>query len=243
MLSIIIPTYNEEEYLPRLLASIRSQGFEGYEIIVADAKSTDRTREIAARFGAKVVEGGMPGPGRNLGARAAQGDLLLFLDADVVLPETDWLERKVAQFRRRGLDAATCMIKPLDGKLIDSVSHNVFNAHMMATQFVMAHAPGFCIFATREIHDRISGFDETITLAEDHDYVDRAGQVGKFRVLTGSRIRVSVRRYERDGRFPIFAKYLLAELHILSRGPIRHDGFNYTFGHAKHHDDAKDHPW
>ena len=81
------------------------------------------------------------------------------------------------------------------------------------------------------------------SLAEDHDYVDRAGQVGKFRVMTGSRIRVSVRRYERDGRFPIFAKYLLAELHILSRGPIRHDGFNYTFGHAKHHDDAKDHPW
>lgn len=246
MLSIIIPTYNEEEYLPRLLASIRSQCFEGYEIIVADAKSTDRTREIAARFGAKVVDGGMPGPGRNLGARAAQGDLLLFLDADVILPETDWLERKVAQFARRGLDAGTCMIKPIGGKLIDSVTHNVFNAHMMATQFLMAHAPGFCIFAKKSLHDRIGGFDETITLAEDHDYVDRAAKVGKFRVMTGSRIRVSVRRFDRDGRLPIYAKFLLAELHILARGPIRHDGFNYTFGHAaKHHDDAsaKDHAW
>src|SRR5690242_14030921 len=98
MLSIIIPTYNEEEYLPRLLASIRSQRFEGYEIIVADNKSTDRTREIAARFGAKIVDGGMPGPGRNLGARAAQGDLLLFLDADVILPDVDWLADKVEQF-------------------------------------------------------------------------------------------------------------------------------------------------
>ena len=152
MLSIIIPTYNEEEYLPRLLASIRSQRFEGYEIVMADAKSTDRTREIAAKFGAKVVDGGMPGPGRNLGARAAEGDLLLFLDADVVLPDVDWLERKVAQFERRGLDAATCLIKPIDGKLIDAFSHGVFNAHLMATQFVRAHAPGFCIFARKALH-------------------------------------------------------------------------------------------
>jgi len=231
MLSIVIPTYNEEEYLPRLLASIRSQRFEGYEIIVADAKSTDRTREIAQRFGARVVDGGMPGPGRNLGAAAAKGDLLLFLDADVIMPEIEWLSRKVEQFERRKLDAGTCLIKPLGGKVIDRLSHNVFNAHMMATQFLMAHAPGFCIFARKSLHDRIGGFDEGIKLAEDHDYVERASQVGKFRVMTGTRIRVSVRRFDRDGRLPIFAKYLLAELHILTRGQIRSDRFNYTFGH------------
>ncbi len=238
MLSIVIPTYNEEEYLPRLLASIRSQRFAGYEIIVADARSTDRTREIARRFGARVVEGGMPGPGRNLGAAAAQGDLLLFLDADVVLPDVEWLRNKVGQFGRRGLDAATCLIKPLSARMIDRLSHNVFNAHMMATQFTMAHAPGFCIFATKALHERIGGFDEGIKLAEDHDYVERASQVGKFRVMTGSRIRVSVRRFDRDGRFEIFKKYLMVELHMLTHGQIRNDRFRYTFGYDKH--DAKD---
>ncbi len=245
MLTIVIPTYNEEVYLPRLLASIRSQRFDGYEIVVADAKSTDRTREMAAMFGARVVDGGMPGRGRNLGAAAALGDLLLFLDADVVLPDADWLRRKVAQFERRELDAATCLIKPMNGRLIDHVSHNVFNAHMMALQYTgLAHAPGFCIFARKAIHDRIGGFDESITLAEDHDYVERAGDVGKFRVLHGSRIRVSVRRFERDGRFTIFAKYLLVELHMLTRGQIRHDRFNYTWGHRKHDNaDAKDSAW
>jgi glycosyltransferase involved in cell wall biosynthesis len=233
MLSIVIPTYNEEDYLPRLLASIRSQSFADYEIIVADAKSTDRTREVAAKFGARVVEGGMPGPGRNLGAAAARGDLLLFLDADVILPDTDWLGDKVRQFGVRQLDAGTCLVKPLDGKLIDRVSHDVFNAHMMATQFTMAHAPGFCIFATKKLHDLLKGFDPGIKLAEDHDYVERASYVGKFRVLTGKSIRVSVRRFERDGRFEIFKKYLLAELHLLTFGQIRHDGFKYTFGHEK----------
>ncbi|WKZ29424.1 MAG: glycosyltransferase [Patescibacteria group bacterium] len=233
MLSIIIPTYNEEGYLPRLLASIRSQNFDGYEIVVADAHSSDRTREIALQFGARVVDGGMPGPGRNRGAEAAKGDVLLFLDADVVLPDVDWLAGKMEQFTRRELDAATCLVKPMDGKLIDHVSHNVFNAHMMATQFMLAHAPGFCIFARKRLHERIKGFDESIKLAEDHDYVERARRIGTFRVLHGTRIRVSVRRFERDGRFSIFGKYLLAELHLLMRSQIRDDRFAYTFGHAK----------
>ncbi len=241
MLSIIIPTYNEEEYLPRLLASIRSQRFDGYEIVVADAASTDRTREIAAKFGARVVKGGMPGPGRNRGAAAAKGDVFLFLDADVVLPNVEWLGRKMAQFSRRELDAATCLVKPMSGKLIDHVSHNVFNAHMMATQFMRAHAPGFCIFALKALHERIGGFDESIKLGEDHDYVERARQVGTFRVLHGSRIRVSVRRFERDGRFSIFGKYLLAELHLWTRGQIRNDRFEYTFGYTKD-GHAKDRP-
>lgn len=242
MLSIVIPTYNEEEYLPRLLASIRSQRFSDLEIIVADASSTDRTRDIAAKFGAKVVEGGLPGRGRNLGAAAARGDLFVFLDADVVLPDVEWLGAKIEQFRRRGLDAGTCLIKPMSSNPVDLLSHGVFNVHMLATQLVKAHAPGFCIFATREVHERIGGFDETIRLAEDHDYVMRAGKVGRFRVLHGSRIRVSVRRFERDGRFNIFAKYLLVELHMLTRGQIRHDGFNYTFGYRRKHDPA-DSPW
>ena len=61
-ISIIIPTYNEEEYLPKLLESIKSQDFTDYEVIVADAQSNDNTREIAKEYGCVVVEGGLPGP-------------------------------------------------------------------------------------------------------------------------------------------------------------------------------------
>ena len=57
ILSIIIPTYNEEEYLPNLLESIEKQSFTDYEIIIADANSTDRTREIAEEHGCTIVEG------------------------------------------------------------------------------------------------------------------------------------------------------------------------------------------
>ena len=86
-LSIIIPTYNEENYLPLLLKSIQAQNFSDYEIIIADAGSQDRTREIARDADCRVVDGGLPAVGRNRGAESAQGEYLLFLDADVCLTD------------------------------------------------------------------------------------------------------------------------------------------------------------
>ena len=51
MLSIIIPAYNEERYLPKLLNCIKKQTYRDYEVIVADANSKDKTRQIAKKFG------------------------------------------------------------------------------------------------------------------------------------------------------------------------------------------------
>ena len=62
-LSIIIPTYNEEKYLPELLKSIKEQNFSSYEIIVADNDSNDNTVKIAESYGCKVVSGGLPAIG------------------------------------------------------------------------------------------------------------------------------------------------------------------------------------
>lgn len=233
MLSIVIPTKNEETYLPYLLRSIKGQTYTDYEIIVADAKSTDRTRDIAAEFGARVVEGGMPGAGRNRGAEAAKGENLLFLDADVVLPDPWFLQMTVAEFEKRNLGAATCKIHPLSDKKIDKVFHEVFNYFMHVTQETLPHAPGFCIFAKKSVHDAIKGFDEDIKLAEDHDYVLRAGKASKFGLLKTYRIPVSVRRFDRDGRLNIAMKYIMCELYMRTRGTVKSDMFNYTFGHAK----------
>ena len=99
MLSIIIPTLNEEYHLPLLLSSIKEQQKDppDYEIIIADAGSKDKTLEIAKSFGCKITKGGLPAKGRNEGAKIAQGDLLLFLDADTILPENS-LKRFLTEF-------------------------------------------------------------------------------------------------------------------------------------------------
>src|SRR3989338_2689277 len=231
MLSIIIPTKNEETCLPRLLESIKAQTVQPFEIIVADAQSTDATCVVARQCGARVVKGGLPGEARNHGAKQARTDLLLFLDADVELIDHKFLEKSICEMFERDLDAATCDILPMSSRRIDHAMHAIYNLYVRAWGSVLPHAPGFCLFARREAHKKINGFDETITLAEDMDYVRRLGRIGSFGILCSTKIPVSVRRMDRDGRLWIAGKYLLGEIHTMVLGPIRHQKFDYTFGH------------
>ena len=83
MLSVIIPTYNEENYLGVLLECLKNQTFRDFEVIVADADSKDKTREIAKKTDTKIVKGGRQAFGRNNGAKSARGDILVFMDADL----------------------------------------------------------------------------------------------------------------------------------------------------------------
>ncbi|MDD5438530.1 MAG: glycosyltransferase [Patescibacteria group bacterium] len=221
-LSIVIPAKNEEANLPRLLTSVKEQTFKDYEIIVADAESKDKTTEVAESFGAKVVPGGLPGPGRNRGAAAASGHVILFLDSDVVLVSPKFLEDNLTEMKKKGACVATAKVKPLTRNPIDRALHEVYNAYAIATERMMPHAPGFCIFVKKHIHEEIGGFDEAVVFAEDHDYVQRAEKAGyRFRILRSHPIAVSVRRLEKDGRLAIAIKYTLAELRMMGGGSFK----------------------
>ena len=229
--SIVIPTKNEEKNLPSLLHSIKAQTFTDIEIIVADAGSTDQTAQLASSLGAKVVEGGMPGPGRNRGAKAATGDIIIFFDADVYLPTSRFLEDSIAEMERKQLDIATCKVKPMSRKPIDKIGHEVYNAYALMTEKIRPHAPGFCIFVRRATHEAIGGFDEGVVFAEDHEYVQRAEKNGaRFGLLRSHPIAVSVRRLEKDGRLAIAFKYIYSEFHMLTKGSFKEMPFEYEMG-------------
>lgn len=229
--SIVIPVKNEERILPKLLNSIAQQTLTDYEIIVADAHSTDRTAEIAKKYGAKVVEGGMPGPGRNRGAVHAKGDVIAFLDADVLLPNPKFLQDCVAEMDKKHLDVATCKVKPISRKPIDKALHEAYNAYVVATEKIRPHAPGFCILVRRHAHHGVKGFDEEVVFAEDHDYVQRATKRGfSFGVLRSHPIAASVRRLEKDGRLAIALKYIFGELRMMAKGPFKEMPFEYEMG-------------
>lgn len=85
-ITVVIPSLNEIAYLPGLLDALDVQTLIPDDVIVADAGSTDSRAELAQARGARAVRGGMVAVGRNAGARAAGGDLLLFLGADVLPP-------------------------------------------------------------------------------------------------------------------------------------------------------------
>jgi glycosyltransferase involved in cell wall biosynthesis len=232
-LSIVIPTFNEEKLLPFLLESIKKQNGIKVEIIIADNNSTDNTRQIAASFGAKIVEGGLPGKARNNGAEVAGNNIILFLDADVILPTPDFLKKTLFEFNKNDFGIATCDLLPISEKIIDKLSHQAVNLYLKKTHAFLPHIPGACIFVKKNIHEKIQGFDETLKLAEDHDYAQRASKITKFGFLKSYPILISIRRLERDGRLNVATKYALCEAHMFLKGPIRSDIFKYTFGYPK----------
>ena len=227
--SVIIPTLNESKSLPVLLTALQRQTRPPDEIIIADAGSTDRTAEIAVEMGARVVPGGRPSRGRNAGASAAAGSLLLFLDADV-LPAADFIERFIGGFVYNQLAVATCGIAPIEDNYRDQLLCDATNMYMELVQYVSPHAPGFCILIKRHIHFEIGGFDESAVMAEDHDYVQRASDAGPFGVLPQVEIPVSFRRLEKEGVVRLAIKYLYCELHALTGRPVRSMPFVYEFG-------------
>ncbi len=230
ILSIIIPTKNEEKYLPELLQSIRRQNFPAseYEIIVADNKSKDKTKEIAEKFRCKITKGGLPGPGRNFGAKIAKGEILLFLDADTRLLTKNFLKRSIDEFKRRRLDIAVpeAYIK---GKRMDKLFFEFWNHLVNVSQYLIPYAGGWCIFATKKIHDRIKGFDEKITLGEDSDYAQRAAKAGKFRMLKSIKVQVSPRRFKKEGYLKVAFQAIGTGLHWAVLGKDRKNRFNYDF--------------
>ena len=102
-LSIVIPSLNSEKTLGACLGAIRSQSLprESYEIVMADAGSSDRTLEIAQEFGVDTV---VANPlktgeaGKAAGIKAAKGDVIALVDSDNILPDSGWLERMLAPF-------------------------------------------------------------------------------------------------------------------------------------------------
>jgi cellulose synthase/poly-beta-1,6-N-acetylglucosamine synthase-like glycosyltransferase len=101
MISVIVPAYNARATIESCLTALQSQTLEaeGYELIVVDDGSTDGTAALVEPFDVRLIRQANAGPAsaRNRGAEEAQGDLLLFTDADCA-PAPDWIERMVKAF-------------------------------------------------------------------------------------------------------------------------------------------------
>ena len=232
ILSIIIPTYNEEEYLPVLLNSTKEQNFDDYEVIIADANSEDRTREIAEEYGCIIVDGGMPGVGRNNGAKVAKGDYLLFLDSDLKLTD-DYLRDVIYEFKMERLGIAITQMKPLSQKSEDKLLHNLANYFMIGVEKIKPHGAGcYGIIVKRELHEKCGGFNEELTFGEDSDYINRLGRVERFKVLRKAKIGVSTRRLEEEGIETLIQQYGKSTLNDFVGKKTDAKELDYNFGHG-----------
>lgn len=167
--SVVIPAYNEEKYLPRLLKSIEaaranySGGGDQIEVIVADNDSTDGTAEVAAAHGARVMH--VPkrriAAARNGGARAARGEILCFIDADsAVHPQTfDAIETAMKTGR---------YVWGVTGAELERKSFALLVTYwLMIPMVLLTGLDTGLSFCRREDFEAVGGYDENRLYAED----------------------------------------------------------------------------
>lgn len=136
-ISIIIPALNEEKYIGKLLESIKKQDYKNFEVIIVDDHSEDKTIEVAKGFESqlplKIVQKEVRGisKSRNYGASLAKGEIILFLDADVVLPDNNFINKNLELFVRQKLSIA--------------VADFIFSTEKIADKFITAFYKNFSV--------------------------------------------------------------------------------------------------
>ncbi len=237
-LSIIIPTLNEEKYVPLLLQSLKGREI-SLDIIVVDAHSTDETVKVSERYlpdftgksSLRVVSAPKRGISsqRNYGAILAKYSPLLFLDADVIVPPLA-IECMVSTFTKRELAIASTHIVPPEPDFRGSLIYGlgaVFQRVMLLRS--EAYFAGSCTMSTREVFEKVGGYNERLSVGEDIDFSLKAGHVGRAALLPIS-LAVSTRRFKKYGYWHVFSQWFVGiSRRVLGLGEIegKHD---YEFG-------------
>lgn len=188
--SVVIPTLDEADRLAPLIDALRREP-ELAEIIVADGRSTDDTKELAARLGARVVET-MRGRGQQLraGAAVASGEILLFLHADSIFPA--------------GGLRALCAALDLDPRVPGGNFRVVFDGGSRFARGLTAVYPWLRwltlyygdsgIFVRRAVYHAIGGI-KPIPLMEDYDFVRRLERAGPTCRIENPPLTTSSRKF------------------------------------------------
>jgi glycosyltransferase involved in cell wall biosynthesis len=184
MISFVIPAHNEAELIGRTLStmhdSARAAG-EPYEVIVATDSSIDGTDMIARKHGARVVVVNFRqiAATRNAGARAANGDLLFFVDADTMV--TVRAIRAAVRALRGGAVGGGSAVR-FDGPVprYAAILERVVLPVLLP---LLKIAPGCFLFCTRRAYLAAGGFDETLFWSEEVAFSKRLKRQGRFVIL------------------------------------------------------------
>lgn len=245
--SIVIPTLNEEFYLPRLLESL-TRIRTPLEIIVVDGASEDGTAGIVELFkphfrgdsSLTLVASETRGISlqRNMGAERAVHGILMFCDADIVFPSAEVYEKLVAEFALNTYAVAAPFLRPIEpGKHLKYAYQVLSFIQRTLLRFGRPFFAGSCLLTTKEVFSGVGGFDTNIMLAEDVDYSMRAAKLGRS-ALIDIYLPVSARRATTYGY-----AWLLTEIpnifRLLLTGRLKSETIYYPFGgysgQAAHH--------
>jgi glycosyltransferase involved in cell wall biosynthesis len=228
MLSIIIPTFNEEKAIEKTLQSVKKlRNFE-YEMIVSDSGSTDSTVEVAQRYADKVVRyDDLPrnaARGRNEGARVAKGNFLAFIDADVSVVDIDvFFVKALAAFANDpklvGI-VPRIRVEAAHRTRSDRVSYALVNLIMLLLNNVLhiGGGSGDLQMVRAEAFGKIRGYDENLYIGQDNDLFARLTKVGKTRLIGDLWVENPGRRARAVGWFRLWREWVMNWVSVKVRG-------------------------
>jgi len=216
--SVIIPTLQEENYIEKILSNLQKV-MTLIEVIVVDGGSSDKTVEIARRFTNKVYSIRKRGisTGRNYGAKHATGDILVFLDTDVIFP-FDFVEKTQKVFEDSTVVGATCNIMPSHFRLDATLFFYFYNKLIRMFTKIKPHSRGEFFVVRKSAFLHVKGFDENMLCQEDHDLANRLSKLGRFVFISDLTMYESLRRMEKLGFWRVMSTWLMDYISFTLRG-------------------------
>jgi glycosyltransferase involved in cell wall biosynthesis len=170
-------------------------------VLVADANSTDRTREIVASFrdrlNVAVIAGGMPSAGRNQGAAQAEAPYVLFVDADIELADPSLIRHCVEKARAKQLHCVTTNVVCRGGNWIDKLLYATIDLFQYLSYLHRPFATGMFMLFDREKFHQLGGFHEQIHFAEDYKLSQKVDRK-RFAIVRGG-VYTTNRRFQKMG--------------------------------------------
>ncbi len=218
--SVIIPTLNEEAFLPKLLTSLTDQTEKTFEVILVDGSSADATVERAKLFTKKLPKlvvqvtknSGLPMQ-RNEGANSSRGEWLIFIDADVVLLPY-FFQRVRTYIDRVHPEFFTTWFRPDSDNARDAILTLMINVFVEGGLLLNRQvSPGGMTIIKRNIFERLGRYNESLLFGEDFDLTQRAKTARvPLKILRETLYVLSLRRFRREGKLKVIKTYAKATL-------------------------------
>jgi glycosyltransferase involved in cell wall biosynthesis len=216
-LTIVIPAKNESRNLPSLLTSLSKQDYPLLpvtRVYVADANSTDDTIEVALSFHQRlrigIIPGGLPSVGRNAGAVIATTPYVLFIDADIELPDDTLLRRAMEKMKARKLHCLTTAIRCSNGRTLDHALYAGNNLVQRVSSWTKPFSTGMFMLFEKKRFDELGGFDERALYAEDY-LLSKQVSPRRFGLVRGH-VLTTNRRFQKMGHWRIARMFMKTAL-------------------------------
>jgi len=195
-ISVVIPAYNEEKCIGDCLEKLANQDFDlPYEVIVVDNKSTDKTKEVAKKFGARVISEYCKGVvfAFKKGYEAVRSDIVAMTDADTKVPR-NWLGRIYEEYQKD-----KCVVGVAGGFYYEkrSLFFEILRTIQIAIFQLFTTSSGFNMSYKKSALLQVGGIDVRINLGSDVDIFQRLKKVGRCIYLPELKVTTSGRRFEK----------------------------------------------